>query len=84
MFRRIEFILPGGNLDGEPYPPERGGLMSVVTGAVPEAWWESGDLLGPARSSLPPNCRSTSPSEAGGKLGGRLSQLLSTTARNIA
>jgi hypothetical protein len=31
--------------------------MSVVTGAVPEAWWESGDLLGPARSSLPPNCR---------------------------
>jgi len=29
--------------------------MSIVTGPVPEAWYD--DLLGPARSSLPPNCR---------------------------
>jgi hypothetical protein len=55
MFRRIEFILPGGEVDGESYPPEKGGLMSVVSGPVPEAWWEI--LRGPARASLPPNCR---------------------------
>lgn len=60
MFRRIEFILPAGVLDGESYPPEKGGLMSVVSGPVAEAWWDSEGvvgLLGPARSSLPPNCR---------------------------
>lgn len=60
MFRRIEFTLPGEILDGESYPPERGGLMSVVSGPVAEAWWDTdgiNGLLGPARSSLPPNCR---------------------------
>ena len=55
MFRRIEFILPGGTYDGESYPPEKGGRMHVVSGPVPEAWWD--DLLGPARSSLSPNSR---------------------------
>ena len=60
MFRRIEFILPGGILDGESSPAEKGGLLSVVSGPVAEAWWDSEGvvgLLGPARSSLPPNCR---------------------------
>ena len=55
MFRRIEFVLPGGVLDGEAYPPEKGGLMHVVTGPVLEAWID--DLVGPTRSSLPANCR---------------------------
>jgi hypothetical protein len=55
MFRRIEFIVPSGVLDGQTYPPQKGGLMSVVTGPVPEAWWE--ELVGPARSDLPPNSR---------------------------
>lgn len=55
MFRRIEFILPGGVDDeGESYPASTEGLMSVVSGPVADAW---DDLLGPARSSLPPNCR---------------------------
>lgn len=55
MFRCIEFIVPGGVLDGAAYPPEKGGLMSVVTGPVAEARWER--LVGPARSDLPPNSR---------------------------
>ena len=56
MFRRIEFILSGGVADeGESYPPSKDGLMSVVSGPVAEAWID--DLIGPSRSSLPPNCR---------------------------
>lgn len=54
MFRRIEFILPGGTLDDESYPPEKGGLMHAAWGAVVESWAD--DLLGPMRS-LPPNSR---------------------------
>jgi hypothetical protein len=56
MFRRIEVILPEGvDDDGESYPPSKEGLTSVVSGPVLDAWID--DLIGPARSSLPPNCR---------------------------
>jgi hypothetical protein len=56
VYRRIEFIIPGGVDDaGEAYPPSKEGLMSVVSGEVPEAWLD--DLRGPSRSSLPANCR---------------------------
>ncbi len=56
MFRRIEFILsPGVDDQGHSYPPSKEGLMSVVSGPVLDAWIN--DLAGPARSSLPSNCR---------------------------
>ena len=56
MFRRIEMILPGDVDDqGQSYPPSKEGLMSVVSGPVLDAWID--DLIGPARSSLPSNCR---------------------------
>jgi hypothetical protein len=55
MFRRIEFIHPGGvDVDGEAFLPWKEGLTSVVTGPVPEAWFD--DLTGPDRP-LPANCR---------------------------
>jgi hypothetical protein len=56
MFRRIEVTLPGGvDHEGQSYPPETAGLASVLSGPVLDAWID--DLIGPARSSLPPNCR---------------------------
>jgi hypothetical protein len=56
MFRRIEVILPGDVDDeGQSYPPSTKGLTSVVSGPVLDAWVD--DLIGPARSSLPSNCR---------------------------
>jgi hypothetical protein len=56
MFRRIEVILPGDVDDeGQSYPPSKEGLTSVVSGPVLDAWID--DLMGPARSSLPSNCR---------------------------
>jgi hypothetical protein len=56
MFRRIEVILSGDVDDeGQSYPPFKEGLTSVVSGPVLNAWID--DLIGPARSSLPSNCR---------------------------
>jgi hypothetical protein len=56
MFRRIEIIHPESiDEDGESYPPSKEGLMSVVSGPILDAWID--DLIGPARSSLPANCR---------------------------
>jgi hypothetical protein len=56
MFRRIEFIHPGGvDEDDQPFAPWKEGLMSVVTGPIPEAW--AYDLTGPSRSDLPSNSR---------------------------
>jgi hypothetical protein len=56
MFRRIEFIHPSGVDDeGQSYPPFKEGLTSVVSGPVLDAWFD--ELIGPARSSLPSNCR---------------------------
>jgi hypothetical protein len=56
MFRRIEVILQGDVDDeGQSYPPSKEGLTSVVSGPVLDAWID--DLIGPARSSLPSNCR---------------------------
>jgi hypothetical protein len=56
MFRRIEVILPGDVDDeGQSYPPSKEGLTSVVSGPVIDAWID--DLVGPARSALPSNCR---------------------------
>jgi hypothetical protein len=56
VFRRVEVIIPGGvEDDGESYPPSKEGLMSAVSGEIIDAWID--DLLGPARSSLPSNCR---------------------------
>jgi hypothetical protein len=56
MFRRIEFIVPGRPGDLENHPPFLAGLM-VGSGSdeVLDAWIE--DLRGPARASLPANCR---------------------------
>lgn len=56
MFRRIELIHPPGvGTDGESYPGWKQGLTPVAWPEVMDAWID--DLLGPSRSSLPPNCR---------------------------
>lgn len=56
MFRRVEVIIPGAvDDDGESYPPSKEGLTSSASGEILDAWID--DLLGPARSSLPSNCR---------------------------
>jgi hypothetical protein len=56
MFRRIEFIHEGEmDEEGESIPPWKEGLMSVVTGPIPESWVY--DLTGPSRSDLPTNSR---------------------------
>lgn len=56
MFRRIEFIHPGGvDEDDQPFLPWKEGLMSVVSGPIPESWAD--DLTGPSRSDLPTNSR---------------------------
>ena len=58
MFRRVEVIIPGGVDDaGESYPPSKEGLMSmsVFSAEVLDAWQHH--LIGPARASLPSNCR---------------------------
>jgi hypothetical protein len=56
VFRRVELIIPGGvDGNGESYPPSKGGLMTPASGEIVDAWID--DLLGPARSSLPTNCR---------------------------
>ena len=56
MFRRIELIHPPGvDADGEGYPGWKQGLTPASSSEVGDAWID--DLLGPSRSSLPPNCR---------------------------
>jgi hypothetical protein len=56
VFRRIELIHPGSiGIDGESYPGFKQGLMGISSEEVADAWVD--DLLGPSRSSLPPNCR---------------------------
>jgi hypothetical protein len=56
VFRRIELIHPGSiDVDGESYPGFKQGLTPVSSLEVADAWID--DLLGPSRSSLPPNSR---------------------------
>jgi hypothetical protein len=56
MFRRIELIHPGSvSEDGFWLPGFKQGLTPVSWPEVMDAWID--DLVGPARDSLPPNCR---------------------------
>ena len=56
MFRRIELIHPASvDADGDSYPGWKQGLTPASSSEVGDAWID--DLLGPSRSSLPPNCR---------------------------
>jgi hypothetical protein len=56
VFRRIELIHPPGvGFDGESYPGWKQGLTPISWPEVADAWVD--DLLGPSRSTLPPNCR---------------------------